>query len=140
MSTETGHQSRGGLKRHKKLASGSGSHGAKQAITNAFAIPAMSRRDVYERLAVDELRQRRIVSSKRRVALDWLDSLNALDRENAELLLRQHDADLRSSTQRADDDTTDTNAFMRAVHFDRPDDAWPFYAGRGRTSRKRSPG
>lgn len=71
----------------------------------------------------------------------WLDTAaSPLERENMELLLAQQAADAgRDRAQYApsldalQDGADGTRSYGIAVHFDRPDDQWPFFAERGRT-------
>ncbi len=150
MSTETGHQSRGGLKRHKTMRSGSGSHGARKKPGIA-TLPERSAKEQVERqrrsrlrLTANELGE---VHLQSRLIEEWLDALPPLARENAELLLRQQTIDGRAAEralgyddEAAVEDSEELHGFLHAVHFDREEDIALYRAARGRKSRMRSVG
>lgn len=80
---------------------------------------------------------------RRIAAADWLDGLSdPLVRENAVLLLRQHEADASEALrffgdgETIEDEAHETyGGFLAAVSFDRPEDAWPYYAGQRKKQR-----
>lgn len=143
MSTEQGFQSRGGARRHRRLKPAPVGGGSRQEITTAFAKidPSLKEREKRVersrlRFAASELGE---VHRRALVITEWLDALDPLARENAELLLRQQVIDGRAAERSLgyDDlpdepDSEELRGFLHAVHFDRADDVWMYKAEQGR--------
>lgn len=98
---------------------------------------------------VERLRQVRVAASNARERARqtrlWLETAtNDLEREHMELLLAQQEADAaRDRAQYApsfdaiQDGDDGARGYGIAIHFDRPDDQWPYFAERGRTRHVR---
>lgn len=99
----------------------------------------------------ERLRQIRVAASnareRARQTREWLETAaDAFEREQMELLLAQQTADAGRDRFQfepsldapvGDGDSDARRTYGVAVHFDRDDDAWPFYAERSRTRRLR---
>ncbi len=77
----------------------------------------------------------------------WLEDLDPLQRENARLLIFQHEADIRSADRwlgDADESPMEAantpSSFLGHVAFDRADDMWMYYAGQGVKRKMRNRG
>lgn len=149
MATEQGHQSRGGLKRHTKMRRGSTAHGSQQAMVTTFAKLDPSARVQAERIQRSRLRfaakELGETSERTRVIEEWIDALDPLERENAELLLRQQIIDGRAAERVLDyddaptvEDSEELHGFLHAIHFDRPDDVWMLRAAQSRKHKFRN--